>query len=105
MNCLLDSPWATGKEAIFSDRESCLDFCLDLMIKEMFHRAKLAKRKSKPGDSSIGNTVNCCSSPSCGPEEVGLHLLHQPVPHTPLGTRSSTIVSTIAARSNALIIY
>lgn len=48
MNCLLDSPWASGDECIFTDRRSVLEFCNLMIAKELFHRAVLAKRKQKP---------------------------------------------------------
>ena len=67
MNCLLDSPWATGKNAIFTDRPSVVDFCHDMLCKEMFHRAALVKRKPKLAKGTDGN-----DTPGESGTEVGL---------------------------------
>ena len=48
IDTLMDSPWATGKDCIFTDRQSVEDFCHDLLLKEIYHRATLVKRKPKP---------------------------------------------------------
>lgn len=53
MNALLDSQWATGKDCIFTDRTSVVDYCHVLLCKEMYHRATLAKRKPKPAKASV----------------------------------------------------
>lgn len=55
INCLLDSPWATGKDAIFTDRLSVVRFCHELLLKELFHRATLVKRKPKSTAVTDGN--------------------------------------------------
>merc|ERR1711915_151466 len=36
----LDSPWATGKDVVFTDRQSVVDYCDRLLKFKFFHRAK-----------------------------------------------------------------
>uniref|UniRef100_A0A3B4XEE9 Translocation protein SEC62 n=1 Tax=Seriola lalandi dorsalis TaxID=1841481 RepID=A0A3B4XEE9_SERLL len=49
VDCLLDSKWAKakkGEEALFTTRESVLDYCNRLLKKQFFHRAlKVMKKK------------------------------------------------------------
>ncbi|CAJ1072701.1 Translocation protein SEC62 [Xyrichtys novacula] len=49
VDCLLDSKWAKakkGEEAVFTTRESVLDYCNRLLKKQFFHRAlKVMKKK------------------------------------------------------------
>ncbi|XP_066537715.1 translocation protein SEC62 [Hoplias malabaricus] len=49
VDCLLDSKWAKakkGEEALFSTRESVVDYCNRLLKKQFFHRAlKVMKKK------------------------------------------------------------
>uniref|UniRef100_T1IL68 Translocation protein SEC62 n=1 Tax=Strigamia maritima TaxID=126957 RepID=T1IL68_STRMM len=43
VECLLDSPWATnkkGKEALFTSRESVIEYLNTMLIHKFFHRAK-----------------------------------------------------------------
>jgi len=40
VDVLLDSQWATGEEALFTDRPSCVDFLNRLLEHKFFHRAK-----------------------------------------------------------------
>ncbi|KAM4042449.1 translocation protein SEC62 [Anomaloglossus baeobatrachus] len=50
VDCLLDSKWAKakkGEEALFTNRESVVDFCNKLLKKQFFHRA-LKVMKMKP---------------------------------------------------------
>ncbi|XP_077379201.1 translocation protein SEC62 [Festucalex cinctus] len=51
VDCLLDSKWAKakkGEEAIFTTRDSVLDYCNRLLKKQFFHRAlKVMKKKSE----------------------------------------------------------
>uniref|UniRef100_A0A6A7FNJ5 Translocation protein SEC62 n=1 Tax=Hirondellea gigas TaxID=1518452 RepID=A0A6A7FNJ5_9CRUS len=37
---LLDSQWATGKQPLFTDRQSVVDYCNRLLTAKFFHRAK-----------------------------------------------------------------
>ncbi|KAM7248483.1 hypothetical protein CapIbe_000522 [Capra ibex] len=50
VDCLLDSKWAKakkGEEALFTTRESVVDYCNRLLKKQFFHRAlKTVKRKN-----------------------------------------------------------
>lgn len=49
VDCLLDSKWAKakkGEEALFTTRESVVDYCNRLLKKQFFHRAlKVMKMK------------------------------------------------------------
>lgn len=50
VDCLMDSKWAKakkGEEALFTNRESIVDFCNKLLKKQFFHRA-LKVMKMKP---------------------------------------------------------
>ncbi|XP_019712281.1 translocation protein SEC62 [Hippocampus comes] len=51
VDCLLDSKWAKakkGEEALFTTRDSVLDYCNRLLKKQFFHRAlKVMKKKSE----------------------------------------------------------
>ncbi|GCC32269.1 hypothetical protein chiPu_0010730 [Chiloscyllium punctatum] len=51
VDCLLDSKWAKskkGEEAVFTTRESVVDYCNRLLKKQFFHRAlKVMKKKSE----------------------------------------------------------
>uniref|UniRef100_A0A8C5N9Z1 Translocation protein SEC62 n=1 Tax=Gouania willdenowi TaxID=441366 RepID=A0A8C5N9Z1_GOUWI len=51
VDCLLDSKWAKakkGEEAVFTTRESVVDYCNRLLKKQFFHRAlKVIKKKSE----------------------------------------------------------
>ncbi|XP_028988695.3 translocation protein SEC62 [Betta splendens] len=51
VDCLLDSKWAKakkGEEALFTTRESVLDYCNRLLKKQFFHRAlKVMKKKTE----------------------------------------------------------
>ncbi|XP_076057459.1 translocation protein 1 isoform X2 [Oratosquilla oratoria] len=40
VDCLLDSPWATGKDVVFTTRESVVEFLDQLLSFKFFHRAK-----------------------------------------------------------------
>ncbi|KAM3605066.1 uncharacterized protein V6R79_020071 [Siganus canaliculatus] len=54
VDCLLDSKWAKakkGEEAVFTTRESVLDYCNRLLKKQFFHRA-LKVMKKKPEKES-----------------------------------------------------
>ncbi|XP_039873281.1 translocation protein SEC62 [Simochromis diagramma] len=51
VDCLLDSKWAKakkGEEALFTTRESAVDYCNRLLKKQFFHRAlKVMKKKTE----------------------------------------------------------
>ncbi|XP_048460128.1 translocation protein SEC62 [Rhincodon typus] len=51
VDCLLDSKWAKskkGEEAVFTTRESVVEYCNRLLKKQFFHRAlKVMKKKSE----------------------------------------------------------
>ncbi|XP_051874493.1 translocation protein SEC62 [Pristis pectinata] len=51
IDCLLDSKWAKtkkGEEAVFTTRESAVEYCNRLLKKQFFHRAlKVMKKKSE----------------------------------------------------------
>ncbi|KAM8850731.1 translocation protein SEC62 [Spinachia spinachia] len=51
VDCLLDSKWAKakkGEEAVFTTRESVVDYCNRLLKKQFFHRAlKVMKKKNE----------------------------------------------------------
>merc|ERR1739838_1113754 len=40
VDAALDSPWATGKEILFTDRQSVVDYCDRFLKFKFFHRAK-----------------------------------------------------------------
>ncbi|XP_013388217.1 translocation protein SEC62-like [Lingula anatina] len=44
---LLDSKWTKGDDALFTTRESCVDYCHNLLMKGMFHRAAKVEKKDK----------------------------------------------------------
>merc|ERR1739838_688143 len=49
----LDSPWATGKEILFTDRQSVVDYCDRFLKFKFFHRAKkiaITDKDLKPKD-------------------------------------------------------
>ncbi|CAL4096335.1 unnamed protein product, partial [Meganyctiphanes norvegica] len=49
----LDSPWATGKDVVFTDRQSVVDYCDRLLKFKFFHRAKkiaITDKDLKPKD-------------------------------------------------------
>ncbi|XP_018013899.1 translocation protein SEC62 [Hyalella azteca] len=51
VDVLLDSQWATGKDAIFRDRQSVVDYCNKLLTQKFFHRARkipVTERDLKP---------------------------------------------------------
>ncbi|XP_071525875.1 translocation protein SEC62 isoform X2 [Panulirus ornatus] len=53
VDILLDSPWATGKDILFTDRQSVVDFCNKLLKHKFFHRAKkipITDKDLKPKD-------------------------------------------------------
>ncbi|XP_065303897.1 translocation protein SEC62 [Dermacentor albipictus] len=60
VDCLLDSPWATGKpkvEQLFTTRESVVEFMDTLIQHKFFHRAKkiiVTKPKKKKDDDDTG---------------------------------------------------
>uniref|UniRef100_A0A131XIH3 Translocation protein SEC62 n=1 Tax=Hyalomma excavatum TaxID=257692 RepID=A0A131XIH3_9ACAR len=60
VDCLLDSPWATGKpkyEQLFTTRESVVEFMNTLLQHKFFHRAKkiiVTKPKKKKDDDDTG---------------------------------------------------
>ncbi|KAK8749661.1 hypothetical protein OTU49_015468, partial [Cherax quadricarinatus] len=53
VDVLLDSPWATGKDILFTDRQSVVDYCNKLLKHKFFHRAKkipITDKDLKPKD-------------------------------------------------------
>ncbi|XP_068221195.1 translocation protein SEC62 isoform X2 [Palaemon carinicauda] len=53
VDLLLDSQWATGKDVLFTDRQSCVDYCNKLLKFKFFHRAKkipITDKDLKPKD-------------------------------------------------------
>lgn len=53
VDLLLDSQWATGKDVVFTDRQSCVDYCNKLLKFKFFHRAKkipITDKDLKPKD-------------------------------------------------------
>ncbi|XP_064103641.1 translocation protein SEC62-like isoform X1 [Macrobrachium nipponense] len=53
VDLLLDSQWATGKDIVFTDRQSCVDYCNKLLKFKFFHRAKkipITDKDLKPKD-------------------------------------------------------
>merc|ERR1712179_554787 len=40
VDAALDSPWATGKDILFTDRQSVVDYCDRFLKFKFFHRAK-----------------------------------------------------------------
>ncbi|XP_042237146.1 translocation protein SEC62-like isoform X2 [Homarus americanus] len=53
VDTLLDSQWATGKDILFTDRQSVVDYCNKLLKHKFFHRAKkipITDRDLKPKD-------------------------------------------------------
>ncbi|KAF2361072.1 hypothetical protein FHG87_008173 [Trinorchestia longiramus] len=51
VDVLLDSQWATGKDAIFTDRQSVVVYCNRLLTHKFFHRARkipVTERDLKP---------------------------------------------------------
>uniref|UniRef100_H3C977 Translocation protein SEC62 n=1 Tax=Tetraodon nigroviridis TaxID=99883 RepID=H3C977_TETNG len=55
VECLLDSKWAKakkGEEALFSTRESVVDYCNRLLKKQFFHRALKVMKKKPEKDAS-----------------------------------------------------
>ncbi|XP_045609956.1 translocation protein SEC62 isoform X2 [Procambarus clarkii] len=53
VDTLLDSPWATGKDILFTDRQSVVDYCNKLLKQKFFHRAKkipITDKDLKPKD-------------------------------------------------------
>lgn len=62
VDCLLDSPWATGKakvEQLFTTRESVVDFMDTMLQHKFFHRAKkiiVTKPKKKKDDEDAAST-------------------------------------------------
>ncbi|XP_064460966.1 translocation protein SEC62-like [Ornithodoros turicata] len=61
VDCLLDSPWATGKgkkEKLFTTRESVVEFMNILLRHKFFHRAKkiIITKTKKKKDESEGST-------------------------------------------------
>ncbi|XP_061835830.1 translocation protein SEC62 [Nerophis lumbriciformis] len=60
VDCLLDSKWAKakkGEEALFTSRDSVLDYCNRLLKKQFFQRAlKVMKKKSEKDKKSKGDS-------------------------------------------------
>ncbi|XP_042876447.1 translocation protein SEC62-like isoform X3 [Penaeus japonicus] len=53
VDVLLDSPWASGKEILFTDRESVVEYCNKLLKHKFFHRARkipITDKDLKPKD-------------------------------------------------------
>jgi len=53
VDAALDSPWATGKEILFTDRQSVVDYCDRFLKFKFFHRAKkiaITDKDLKPKD-------------------------------------------------------
>merc|ERR1711915_422007 len=53
VDAALDSPWATGKDVLFTDRQSVVDYCDRFLKFKFFHRAKkiaITDKDLKPKD-------------------------------------------------------
>jgi len=53
IDAALDSPWATGKDVVFTDRQSVVDYCDRFLKFKFFHRAKkiaITDKDLKPKD-------------------------------------------------------
>ncbi|XP_027222883.2 translocation protein SEC62 isoform X3 [Penaeus vannamei] len=53
VDILLDSPWASGKDILFTDRESVVEYCNKLLKHKFFHRARkipITDKDLKPKD-------------------------------------------------------
>ncbi|XP_034038953.1 translocation protein SEC62 [Thalassophryne amazonica] len=66
VDCLLDSKWAKakkGEEAVFTTRESVVDYCNRLLKKQFFHRAlKVMKKKPEKDTKKEKEKVKCDST-------------------------------------------
>ncbi|XP_061587953.1 translocation protein SEC62 [Cololabis saira] len=72
VDCLLDSKWAKakkGEEAVFTTRESVVDYCNRLLKKQFFHRALKVMKKKPEKDTKKDKEKEKTKSDSSKEEE------------------------------------